>query len=245
MEIFSRAAWGARYRDGFGNRTLPATRDFQHHSVTASAGPNATLEQDCAKVRSLEYVGYVRFGGMSYTYVIAESGRVFQGHSIGRIGAHTAGYNTTGIGIALMGNYENLAFNAKQQAALVELLKYLRSKGYLAPAAVLTGHYQVKATACPGKNVKPLLPTIELLSRQAVTVPSKIGRWATAPVVMYKGPGTKYGALVSYRKDTGFGFIYKQPLTGWTKVYRGPEGSRVVGWVEGKYLTTTRPVNPR
>lgn len=247
MEIFSRTSWGARYRDGFGTRTLPAARVFLHHSVTASAGPNATLEQDCAKMRALEYVGYLRFGGISYTYVITEAGRVFQGHSVGRIGAHTAGYNTTGIGIALMGNYENLPFNQKQQTVLVELLKYLRSKGYLVRSAVLTGHNQVKATACPGAHVKPLIPTIETRSRQTAPAPAAgVARWAKSPLILYRGPGRKYGAIASFPKDTEFGFIYKQLLTGWTNVYRGPEGSgRWVGWVEGKYLTSVRPVNPR
>ena len=168
MEIISRSRWGAKYRDGFGNRSLPAKHVFLHHSVTSSAGPNATEAQDAAKIRIVESVGYQRFGGIPYTYLITESGRIFQGHSPGRIGAHTSGYNTIGIGISFVGNYETLPFNGKQRAALIWLLQKLRKDGVLSSAAVLKGHFQVKSTACPGKNIRGLLTSLELESRGSV-----------------------------------------------------------------------------
>jgi hypothetical protein len=172
-EVIGRTAWGARYRDGFGTRTLPATSVWLHHTVTPSAGLAATLDQDAARVRQVEDVGYNRFGGISYTFLITEAGRIFQGHSTHRIGAHTAGYNTSGIGISLIGNYENLAMSDKQRAALVWLLRHLRDTHALTVGAVLKGHYQVAATACPGKNVKPHIAAIDAESRKAATPPKE------------------------------------------------------------------------
>ena len=163
--IIPRSEWGAKYRDGFGNRTLPAKHVFLHHSVTPSAGVNATLAADIKSIQTIERVGYQRFGGISYTYMITEAGRIFQGHSPGRIGAHTAGYNTTGIAISFVGNYENLPLNKEQEKALIWLLQLLRQRGELVNSVQLKGHYQVKATACPGKNIKAALPRLEADSR--------------------------------------------------------------------------------
>lgn len=165
MEIISRSRWGAKYKDGFGNRNLPAKHVFLHHSVTSSAGVAATIEEDKKMIQIIERVGYQRFGGISYTYLITEAGRIFQGHSPNRIGAHTAGYNTTGIAISFVGNYQNLPLNKKQEQALVWLLQLLRSRGELAADAKLKGHYQVKATACPGANIKVAIPRLEADSR--------------------------------------------------------------------------------
>ena len=165
--VIPRTSWGARYRDGFGSRSLPATSVFLHHTVTPSAGADASFEADAARVRQVEDVGYNRFGGISYTFLVTESGRIFQGHSTHRIGAHTAGYNTSGIGISLIGNYEGLKLAPKQRAALVWLLRHLRDTGALAGSAVLKGHFQVAPTACPGKNVRPLIAAIDAESRKA------------------------------------------------------------------------------
>lgn len=164
--ITSRAAWDARHRDGFGTRSLPATSVWLHHTVTASAGPDATLAADCARLRAVEDVGYARFGGISYTYLITEAGRIFQGHSDERIGAHTSGYNTTGVGISLVGNYEVATPTQAQKDALVWLLRDLRKRGIVTLTAPLAGHYTVKATACPGKNVKPFISSIDAESRK-------------------------------------------------------------------------------
>lgn len=173
MRIIPRSEWGARYKDGFGTRSLPATTVFLHHSVTPSAGPGATQAQDAARVRQVEDVGYSRFGGIPYTFLITEAGRIFQGHSTNRIGAHTKNYNTSGIGISFIGNYENLVPSKAQLDALLWLLRYLRDTNALAGTAILKGHYQVAATACPGKNVKPHIAAIDAESKKVASIPKE------------------------------------------------------------------------
>ena len=193
--IIRRAAWGAKGRDGFGSRPLPATACFAHHSVTPAPPEDATLTQDVAAVQRLEQIGIQRFGSMSYSFLIPPSGRIFEGVSVGRIGAHTGGWNTAGVGICLIGNYETSAVSVQQREAAAWLLTHLRAIGALAPAARLRGHFEVSATACPGARVKPLLAMIEAESRNAPAP-------APAPVPAPAPPATATGTLVRVKSAT-------------------------------------------
>ena len=158
--IISRSEWGARHKDGVGTQTLPVRFGFFHHSVTPSAGPNATLAEDVRRIRTVEDVGNARFGTMSYTFLVTEAGRIFAGLSQGRIGAHTAGYNTRGIAISFVGNYEANRPTKKMLDAAAWLIRDLERRGVVTRTAAWRGHHQVAATACPGKHLKPHLQSI-------------------------------------------------------------------------------------
>src|SRR5690606_11920100 len=93
--IISRETWGARHADGFYNRKVGRLDKWLHHSVTTQLPTNASTEAERREVRKLDDIGQSRFkGGISYTFVIFPSGRIYEGHSIGRVGAHTAGRNS-------------------------------------------------------------------------------------------------------------------------------------------------------
>jgi N-acetyl-anhydromuramyl-L-alanine amidase AmpD len=71
-------------------------------------------------------------------------------------GAHTGGtvdneYNELGIGICLVGNFENSLPSRKQLASLHRLVTYLRWR-YKIPAGRVIGHQDAphQATKCPG-----------------------------------------------------------------------------------------------
>lgn len=161
MSSYSRKQWGARNRDGFGSRALPATGLYLHHSVTASPGPDATWKEDVAAVRTLENIGQARFGGgISYNRVICESGRTFVGVSDDRIGAHTAKHNTRGLGIVFIGNYDKRTPGTKQVDALVALMVRLEEADHVALGTTMLGHSDVKATACPGAKLYAMLDSI-------------------------------------------------------------------------------------
>lgn len=159
--VITRAQWGAQYRAGFGSRKVGSLDKWLHHSVTASAGPSATFDQDAATIRTLERIGQSRFGGgISYTFAITEAGRVFEGTGVDRIGAHTAGRNTGSAGIVLVGNYQDREPTAAQQAALVWLLQHGKASGWWQVAGLNGGHRDVKSTACPGDAAYRLIPAI-------------------------------------------------------------------------------------
>jgi N-acetylmuramoyl-L-alanine amidase len=67
-------------------------------------------------------------------------------------GAHSgnATYNARGIGICLIGNFENSPPSPKQMRSLKTLVHTIARRHEI-PQANIIGHSSVKATACPGK----------------------------------------------------------------------------------------------
>jgi hypothetical protein len=159
LDIVSRARWAAQYRGGDGAAALPAREVWLHHSATTAPPASASLELDTIAVRLLEEIGHARFGaGISYTFVIPPSGRIFEGHGIARRGTHTGGRNSTSRGICLLGNYEATEPTRAQVDAVAALLVHGARAGWWARAALAGGHRDVKATACPGGRAYALIP---------------------------------------------------------------------------------------
>lgn len=67
-------------------------------------------------------------------------------------GAHSGDsqYNEHGIGIVLVGNFDQSPPSPRQLAAVKRLVEFLREE-YDIPVEKVIGHSDVKATACPGK----------------------------------------------------------------------------------------------
>lgn len=152
-EIISRSRWEARHRAGFGARSVGALDKWLHHSVTPATSTSASFEEDAQAVRNLESIGQSRFGGgISYTFVVTPSGRIFEGHGISRIGAHTTARNTGSAGICLLGNYETSVPSEAMLDAVAWLLQYGVSAKWWKTRALNGGHRDVKGTACPGKH---------------------------------------------------------------------------------------------
>lgn len=156
--IIERPTWGARFQDGYATRPVGNLAVYGHHSVTGHSGPNATLAQDCAAVRTVERVGQQNFGlGISYTFVIPPSGRIFRGVSIHRVSAHTLNRNTGGAAFCFIGNYETETLTLAQVAAAAWLFWHGAQQGWWRIDRFSALHRDVFATACPGKNaVSPL-----------------------------------------------------------------------------------------
>lgn len=150
--IIPRSEWGARYANGAGTRKLPCQQTWLHHSVTLAPDLLPPFDDDYAAVRDLEKIGQSRFGrGISYTFLVTPAGLIFEGHSIDRIGAHTAGRNTIAAGICLIGNYDTKS----PPTEMLDAVGWLLAHGYLAgwwDAVPLDGgHRDTKPTACPGR----------------------------------------------------------------------------------------------
>lgn len=96
-------------------------------------------------MRDFEAIGQSRFGcGISYTWVILPSGRVFQGHDLDRQGTHTYQRNNRSRAICLAGNFDVDDLPQRMQNAVALLLRELG-------ASLDGGHRDVYATACPGQ----------------------------------------------------------------------------------------------
>lgn len=174
LRIIGRARWGARHERGFGPAPLPASEVWLHHSVTIA--PNLShLDADCDGVdddeeramRTLEDIGEQRFGrGISYTFAVMPSGRVYEGHGVDRVGAHTANRNSIARAIVLVGDYSRQQLTQAQIHAVAALLQHGRKAGWWRQARLNGGHQQAPGaqTACPGRHAMAVIPRINQLA---------------------------------------------------------------------------------
>lgn len=95
--------------------------------------------------------------GIGYHRVIDRDGTLVAGRDYSQVGAHVAGHNTYSIGVCLLGGHGSSSddafeehFTVAQEKTLVTVLRTLKSKY---PNAVIRGHNEVAAKACPGFNV--------------------------------------------------------------------------------------------
>lgn len=160
MDIVTRAEWGARYSNGFGPAPIPAQEVWLHHSVTAAP---RNPEAEMRAMRQLEAIGQSRFGGgVSYTWAVMPSGRVFEGHGVNRRGAHTKGRNSIARAIVLVGNYENDRVSDDQVRSVIQLLEHAKRQGWISRARLAGGHRQAPgaSTACPGRFGMAAIPIV-------------------------------------------------------------------------------------
>ena len=157
--IVSRAGWGADERKRTWNPSFaPITRMFVHHTVTANddGTPAATI-------RSIYHYHAVTqgWGDIGYNYLVDAQGRIYEGRYSrvgvtgedgarrGVIGAHTKGYNTGAVGVALLGNFTSRDATAAAKAGLADLLAWKADRHNIDPYS-LRGHRDVGDTSCPG-----------------------------------------------------------------------------------------------
>lgn len=181
MEIIPRARWFATYPAGFGPAP-PASELWLHHSVTRSAGPRATLADDVLTVQQLERVGQQRFGkGISYTFVVTASGRVFEGTGPLRVGAHTGGRNTRSRAICFLGDHTSAPPTGVAVESAAELVAHGHAHGWWTVDRLSGGHRDAPgaSTSCPGDAAHACLPAINrraILRRSDVSLTAEQAR---------------------------------------------------------------------
>lgn len=167
--VIPRSVWQPRHGNGC---AIIGTQEWEnagrelwlHHSITNPPGPGATLEQDCAHMRDFEAIGESRFGcGISYTWVVMPSGRVFQGHDVDRQGTHTYGRNDRSRAICLAGNYDVNDLPQRMRNAVAQLLRELG-------ATLDGGHRDVYATKCPGDYAYAKIGAMNSLATSGVPI---------------------------------------------------------------------------
>ena len=221
--VVTRAGWGANEllrcnADGTPKHSWtfhPTQKLIVHHTVTANADPNPT-----ATVRAI-YQYHVQSRGfidIAYNFLVDANGTIYKGRYSGPnktcfqdtvtgedasgrgvTGAHTGGWNSGTMGIAVLGNYQEVPLPEPARLALVGHLAWESERHLLDPLATSTftnpsgggskttpnisGHRDWSATACPGVNLYAVLPAIrqEVAARvgslpPADTVPPRISR---------------------------------------------------------------------
>jgi uncharacterized protein with LGFP repeats len=184
--IITRAGWGAdeHLRKGRRLYTRSVKAAFVHHSAT---GNNYSCAQAPSVVRSI-YRYHVKSSGwrdIGYNFLVDKCGAVYEGRAGGVTkavyGAHTLGFNSNSMGIAVLGTYENTSPSAAALNAVARLTAwklglygadpagatYLTSggsnkfrKGTRVRLHVISGHRDGFATECPGSRLYDRLGTV-------------------------------------------------------------------------------------
>ncbi len=128
-----------------------------HHSAT-TGGSVESIHREHGKRKDASGNNWL---GIGYHFVIGNG----KGMSDGAIeptfrwlqqihGAHSGKreYNGHGIGVCLIGNFEDNKPTVKQQQAITKLLRQLTAQYQLGPKSII-GHNEVKQTFCPGRNL--------------------------------------------------------------------------------------------
>lgn len=95
-----------------------------------------------------------------YHYYVSVDGQIAEGRSIKYVGDTNTGYDPTGHAlIVLEGNFENTDPSPAQLKSLQTLASWLAAF-YKVPPADIKAHNDFASTACPGKKLKVLLPSL-------------------------------------------------------------------------------------
>lgn len=177
--IVTRKGWGAdeklRERDFAYTKSVKAA--FVHHSAT---GNNYTCKQAPSVLRSI-YRYHVTSSGwrdFGYNFAVDKCGNIYEGRAGGVskavLGAHTLGFNTNTMGIAVLGTYSTtnppaaavtavskltawklglFGANPKGKVTLVSGGSGKYKKGKKVKMKVISGHRNAFATECPGERL--------------------------------------------------------------------------------------------
>lgn len=183
MLIFTRDGWGARPARG---RTLLRTDPpniWVHHTAGGTISDQITPQHEATLMRSWQnfHMDQNGWADIGYSWVVFPSGRVYEGRGWGVSGAHTEGHNSSSHGICFAGNYEQQQPTASALESARQLIRIGVDVGAVARPIRLGGHRDVLRTACPGKNLYPLIYTLALPPEEA-PMPDNV-HIAQAPVV--------------------------------------------------------------
>jgi flagellar hook assembly protein FlgD len=155
-----------------------------HHTVNAN---NYTCAQAASIVRGIE-VYHVKGNGwndIGYNLLVDRCGQVYEGRAGGVdknvIGAHSQGFNTGSVGVAMIGTYQSSAPPTVQRQALVNTIAWRLDLAHIDPLSsvavtsggngkfsagtqvslrAVSGHRDTYSTDCPGNGLYALLPAI-------------------------------------------------------------------------------------
>lgn len=178
-KIVTRKGWGAdeRLRARKSVYTKAVRAAFVHHSAT---GNNYTCKQAPSVLRSI-YRYHVRSSGwrdIGYNFAVDKCGNIYEGRAGGVskavLGAHTLGFNTNTMGIAVLGSYSFsnppaaavtavsrltawklglFGANPRGKVTLVSAGSNKYRAGVKVKMNVISGHRDGFATECPGARL--------------------------------------------------------------------------------------------
>ncbi|MDX3802423.1 N-acetylmuramoyl-L-alanine amidase [Streptomyces sp. AK04-3B] len=177
--IVTRRGWGAdeNLRESGFRYTTKVKAAFVHHTAS---GNSYSCSQAPSVIRGI-YRYHVRSMGwrdIGYNFLVDKCGRIYEGRAGGVakpvLGAHTLGFNSNSMGIAVLGTFTSAKPNSATVNAVARLTAWklglfganpkgktyltsgggnLYAKGRSVRLNVISGHRDGFATECPGKQL--------------------------------------------------------------------------------------------
>src|SRR5665647_1775063 len=193
--VVSRAQWGADERYMTWAPQFYQTRKLiVHHTATSNDYADRAAAED--QIRSIYYYHAVTqgWGDIGYNFLIDKFGNVYEGrysrnynganpsgddvNGNGVTGAHTSGWNSGTVGVAMLGTFTGQDITTAARNSLEALLAWEASRNGINPQATelftnpvsgatittanIAGHLDYSATECPGAAFYGTLPTLRL-----------------------------------------------------------------------------------
>lgn len=155
-KIYSRERWGAKPpHAGIGGVVEPTSMHFLHCTVAHEPGPKATIAEECAEMRNLQNIAFGRgFSDISYSFVVFQSGRVYEGRGWDRAGAHTEGYNSiTYATAAAIGCTGQAKVTDALLSGMASVIRQGIKNGSIKKDVTVRGHREVAPKSCPGQYI--------------------------------------------------------------------------------------------
>lgn len=125
-----------------------------HHDgmPVVSLGSSGAVARRIEQIRSSHVVGR-GWADIGYHYVVDPQGRIWEGRSIGKQGAHVKDQNENNLGILVLGNFDR---QSPSQAALASLDKFIANQmqRYGIGMSQVRTHMERDSTSCPGRALQ-------------------------------------------------------------------------------------------
>lgn len=93
------------------------------------------------------------WGDIGYHFIIDRDGRLWEGRSISKQGAHVSQNNEHNLGVMVLGNFDRQDPTQKQIDALFQTARALK-RHYRVRTADVKSHKEIRPTACPGAKLQ-------------------------------------------------------------------------------------------
>ena len=193
--VVSRAQWGAdESLMKWAPQFYKTMKLIVHHTATANDYADQAAAE--SQIRSIYYYHAVTqgWGDIGYNFLIDKFGNVYEGrysrnynganpsgddvNGNGVTGAHTSGWNSGTVGVAMLGTFTGQDITTAARNSLEALLAWEASRNGINPQATelftnpvsgatittpnIAGHLDYSATECPGGTFYGTLPTLRL-----------------------------------------------------------------------------------
>ncbi len=190
--ISSRSSWGARAPKSDPTISSRVKMAFVHHTVSTNDYAGADVP---AMLRGIQayHMDVNGWDDIGYNFLVDRFGGIWEGRAGGTtrnvVGAHAVGFNTSSVGVAVLGDFRTVAPSAASVTSVGTLLGWrlglagvdARGRAIMPEGegtrsfAAISGHLDAAATECPGQQLYARLEEIRDQA-DAAGAPAKAGR---------------------------------------------------------------------